>query len=158
MYLPKNSNTDWTIERHRVKIPTLGFIRLKEFGYIPINSKVKSGTVSKIADRYFVSILVEGDVNYIEYNKTQKGIGIDLGVKEFAVCSNNKNYKNINKTKNIKKLEKKLKREQRAFSRKLENKKNKKKGGENSANISANIYKNKLRIQKLYTRLKNIRQ
>lgn len=158
MYLPKNNNTDWTIERHRVKIPTLGFIRLKEFGYIPINSKVKSGTVNKIADKYFVSILVEEDVNYIEYNKIQEGIGIDLGIKEFAVCSNDKNYKNINKTNKIKKLEKKLKKEQRAFSRKLENKKNKKKGGETSANNSANIYKNKLRIQKLYMRLKNIRQ
>lgn len=158
MYLPKNNNTDWTIERHRVKIPTLGFIRLKEFGYIPINSKVKSGTVSKIADRYFVSILVEEDVNYIEYNKIQEGIGVDLGIKEFMVCSNNKNYKNINKTNKIKKLEKKLKREQRAFSRKLENNKNKKKGGENSANNSANIYKNKLRLQKLHMRLKNIRQ
>ncbi len=158
MYLPKNNNTDWTIERHRVKIPTLGFIRLKEFGYIPINSKVKSGTVNKIADKYFVSILVEEDVNYIEYNKIQEGIGIDLGIKEFAVCSNDKNYKNINKTNKIKKLEKKLKKEQRAFSRKLENKKNKKKGGENSANNSANIYKNKLRLQKLYMRLKNIRQ
>lgn len=67
-------------------------------------------------------------------------------------------FKNINKTSKIKKLEKKLKKEQRAFSRKLENKKNKKKGGENSANNSANIYKNKLRLQKLYIRLKNIRQ
>lgn len=158
MYLPKNNNTDWTIERHRVKIPTLGFIRLKEFGYIPINSKVKSGTVSKIADRYFVSILVEEDLKNIGYNKTQEGIGIDLGIKEFAVCSNNKTFKNINKTNKIKKLEKKLKREQRALSRKLENNKNKKKGGEKPANNSANIYKNKLRLQKLHMRLKNIRQ
>jgi putative transposase len=158
MYLPKNNKTDWYIERHKVKIPTLGFVRLKEFGYIQINSIVKSGTVSKVADKYFVSILVEEDVNYIQYNKIQEGIGVDLGIKYFAICSNNKNYKNINKTNKIKKLEKKLKREQRAFSRKLENNKNKKKGGENSANNSANIYKNKLRLQKLHMRLKNIRQ
>ena len=58
-YFPKNNKTDWTIERHRVKIPTLGWIRLKEFGYIPVNSIVKSGTVSQKADRYYVSILVE---------------------------------------------------------------------------------------------------
>ena len=58
MYLPKNNLTDWVIERHRVKIPTLGFVKLKEFGYIPINSNVKSGLVSKYAGRYFVSILV----------------------------------------------------------------------------------------------------
>ncbi|MBS5922757.1 MAG: transposase [Clostridium perfringens] len=44
-YFPKNNKTDWTLERHRVKIPTLGWVRLKEFGYIPKNSVVKSGTV-----------------------------------------------------------------------------------------------------------------
>ncbi len=53
-YFPKNNKTDWTIERHRIKIPTLGFIKLKEFGYIPVNSVVKSGTVSQKADRYYV--------------------------------------------------------------------------------------------------------
>ncbi len=58
-YFPKNNKTDWTIERHRVKIPTLGWVRLKEFDYIPVNSVVKSGTVSQKADRYYVSILVE---------------------------------------------------------------------------------------------------
>ncbi len=63
--------------------------------------------------------------------------------------------KNINKTSKIKKLEKKLKREQRAFSRKLKN--IKKKGGEQSANNSANTNKNKLRIQILHRKLRNIR-
>lgn len=158
MYLPKNNNTDWTIERHRVKIPTLGFIRLKEFGYIPLNSVVKSGTVSKDADRYFVSILVEEEKSNIQHSKNQNGIGIDLGLKDFAICSNGETFKNINKTNKIKKLEKKLKREQRAFSRKLENnKKTKKKGGEKPANNSANINKNKLRIQILHRKLRNIR-
>ena len=58
-YFPKNNKTDWILERHRVRIPTLGLVRLKEFGYIPVNSMVKSGTVSQKADRYYVSILVE---------------------------------------------------------------------------------------------------
>lgn len=57
IYFPKNNKTDWTIERHRVKIPTFSWVRLKEFGYIPINSIVKSGTVSQKADRYYVSII-----------------------------------------------------------------------------------------------------
>src|SRR5690625_5272708 len=52
-YFPKNNKTDWTLERHRVKIPTIGWIRLKEFGYIPTNSIVKSGTVSQKANRYY---------------------------------------------------------------------------------------------------------
>ncbi len=39
-YFPKNNKTDWILERHRVRIPTLGLVRLKEFGYIPVNSMV----------------------------------------------------------------------------------------------------------------------
>ena len=41
-YFPKNNKTDWLIERHRLKIPTLGFVQLKEKGYIPTNAKVMS--------------------------------------------------------------------------------------------------------------------
>ena len=40
-YFPKNNKTDWTVERHRVKVPTIGWIRLKEYGYIPKNATVK---------------------------------------------------------------------------------------------------------------------
>jgi len=121
-YFPKNNKTDWTIERHRVKIPTLGFVPVKEKGYIPINSEVTSGTISYEAGRYYVSVLVKKELqqNYFPYSE---GIGIDLGVKEFAVISNGSEKKNINKTKKIKKLEKKLKREQRRLSKKYENKK-----------------------------------
>lgn len=80
---------------------------------------------------------------------------MDLGLKDFAICSNGKTYKNINKTSRIRKIEKKLKREQRSFSRKYENYKkiNKLKGGATRQNIQ----KQKLRIQKLYQRLDNIR-
>lgn len=113
-YFPKNNKTDWTIERHRVKIPTFGWIRFKEFGYIPINSIVKSGTVSQKANRYYVSILVEED-NIKTYKPTNEGIGIDLGIKEFAICSNGNTFKNINKTSNVKKTEKKLKKNKKDF-------------------------------------------
>ena len=156
MYLPKNNKTDWTIERHKVKIPTLGFVRLKEYGYIPLNSKVTSGTVSKQADKYFVSILVEDiDIAYSNKNIKTEGIGIDLGIKDLAICSNGNIFKNINKTSKVKKLEKKLKREQRALSRKLENKKHKK-GGANEKSV--NIKKNIIRVQKIHLKLSNIRQ
>lgn len=112
-YFPRNNKTDLTIERHRIKIPTLGWIRVNEFGYIPFNSVVKSGTVSQKADRYYVSILVEEDIK-INNNKTpySEGIGIDLGLKDFVICSNGLTKKNINKTKTVKIEEKKLKREQ----------------------------------------------
>ena len=154
-YFPKNNKTDWTIERHRVKVPTLGFVRLKEFGYIPVNSVVKSGTVSQKADRYYVSILVEEDVKPND-NPCTKGIGIDLGLKNFAICSNGLTKKNINKTKRVKKLEKKLKREQRKLSRKYESLKirNKKMKGEATRQ---NIQKQIVEVQKLHQRLTNIR-
>ena len=154
-YFPKNNKTDWTLERHRVKIPTLGWVRLKEFGYIPTNSIVKSGTVSQKADRYYVSILVEEEDKEVPRTNNE-GIGIDLGIKEFAVCSNNKIYKNINKTSTVKKIEKKLKREQRKLSRKYESFKirNKKEKGEAT---QRNIQKQVVKVQKLHQRLTNIR-
>ncbi|MDK0628085.1 transposase [Clostridium perfringens] len=153
-YFPKNNKTDWTLERHRVKIPTLGWVRLKEFGYIPINSIVKSGTVSQKADRYYVSILVEEN-NEEVYECTNEGIGIDLGIKEFAICSNGNKFKNINRTYTVKKLEKKLKREQRKLSKKYESlkfiyKKERRATGQN-------IQKQVVKVQKLHQKLRNIR-
>ncbi len=155
-YFPKNNKTDWTLERHRVKIPTLGWVRLKEFGYIPVNSIVKSGTVSQKADRYYVSILVEDD--YIEVSKsTNEGVGIDLGVKEFAVCSDGIKFKNINKTSTVKKVEKKLKREQRKLSRKYESLKIRNKNIKEGRATRQNIQKQVVKVQRLHQRLRNIR-
>ncbi|MEL3959384.1 transposase [Caldifermentibacillus hisashii] len=153
-YFPKNNKTDWKIERHRVKIPTIGWVRLKEYGYIKKDATVKSGTISKRAGKYFVSILCEVEEMQARPKLEENGLGIDLGIKEFAVCSNGKIYKNINKTRNVRKLEKKLKREQRSLSRKYENLK---KRGEKSVTKRANIDKNILRVQKLHARLSNIR-
>ncbi|HHL2030326.1 transposase [Clostridium perfringens] len=155
-YFPKNNKTDWTLERHRVKIPTLGWVRLKEFGYIPVNSIVKSGTVSQKADRYYVSILVEERDIKIS-NTNNEGVGIDLGIKYFAICSNGNKFKNINKTSTVKKVEKMLKREQRKLSRKYESLKirNKKEKGGNATR--QNIQKQVVKVQKLHQRLRNIR-
>ena len=164
-YFPKNNKTDWTIERHRVKIPTLGWVRLKEFGYIQTNSIVKSGTVSQKADRYYVSILVEerdikisnSNIGIKIANTNNEGLGIDLGIKELAVCSDGIKFKNINKTSTVKKVEKTLKREQRKLSRKYESLKirNKKEKGGNAT--SQNIQKQVVKVQKLHQRLRNIR-
>ncbi len=164
-YFPKNNKTDWTIERHRVKIPTLGWVRLKEFGYIPTNSIVKSGTVSQKADRYYVSILVEetdikisnSNIGIKIFNHNNEGIGIDLGIKDFAICSNGNKFKNINKTSTIKKAEKKLKREQRKLSRKYESLKIRNKNIREGRATSQNIQKQIVKVQKLHQRLTNIR-
>ena len=155
-YFPKNNKTDWTLERHRVKIPTLGWVRLKEFGYIPVNSIVKSGTISQKSDRYYVSILVEEDDKKV-YKSTNEGLGIDLGVKEFAVCSNGIKFKNINKTSTVKKVEKKLKREQRKLSRKYESLKIRNKNIKEGRATGQNIQKQVIKVQKLHQRLINIR-
>lgn len=144
-------------ERHRIKIPTLGWVRLKEKGYLPTNPNthiIKSGTISCKAGRYYISVLVdEQEKPQVELDNF--GLGIDLGIKEFAVTSNGIRKQNINKTKNIKQLEKKLKREQRCLSRKYENlKKRSKKKGEATRQ---NIQKQKLIVQKLHQKIENIR-
>lgn len=152
MYFVKNNPTDCTCERHRINIPTLGWVKLKEKGYIPTTKdgwKIKSGTVSKKAGRYYVSVLVDLPNNKI-INNSNEGIGIDLGVKDFAIVSNGKTYKSINKSARLKKLEKQLRREQKCLSRKYENLKK----GEPT---QKNIQKQKLKVQKLYHRIYNIR-
>ena len=145
-------------ERHRIKIPTLGWVRLKEKGYIPTNPNthiIKSGTISCKAGRYFVSVLVEQEET-TKLNLRDFGIGVDLGLKDFAICSNGKIYKNINKGSQIRKLEKKLKREQRSLSRKYESYKKQNKILKGGA-TRQNIQKQKLKVQKFHQRLGNIR-
>lgn len=110
MYFVRNNPKDCVCERHRLKIPTLGWVRIKEKGYIPTTKDgyvIKSGTVSIKADRYYVSALVELPDNKTADNSNE-GIGIDLGLKDFATVSNGKTYKNINKSAKLKKLENNL--------------------------------------------------
>ena len=152
-YFPKNAKGDWTIWRHKIQVPTIGTVKLKEKGYLPTNAKVISGTISYKAGRYYVSVLVELP-NYKTSTPQGEGIGIDLGIKELAVMSNGVVQPNINKTARVKKLNKKLKREQRRLSRKYESKK---KRGEQTATYSANIEKQVVKIQRLYQTLTNIR-
>ena len=155
MYLPKNNKTDFTLERHRIKVPTLGFVRLKEFGYIPFNSIIKSGTITKKCDRYYISVLVEEELK-VNNKPYSHGIGIDLGIKEFATISDKRVFKNINKTHKIKKLKKSLKRQQRKLSRKYESLKTRNKKEEGNA-TRQNIQKQVLKVQKLHNRSTNIR-
>ena len=153
MYFVKNNPKDCRCERHRINIPSLGWVRIKEKGYIPTTKDgyvIKSGTVSIKAGRYYVSVLVEIPDMLIGCSNNN-GIGIDLGLKDFAVVSNGKTYKNINKSVRLKKLEKQLRREQRCLSRKYEYLKK----GEFTQR--ANIQKEKLKVQKLHHRLDNIR-
>ena len=153
MYFVKNNPKDCRCERHRINIPSLGWVRIKEKGYFPTTKDgyvIKSGHVSIKADRYYVSVLIEIPNNKIA-NNSNEGIGIDLGIKDFAIVSNGKTYKNINKSAKLKKLEKQLIREQRSLSRKYEHLKK----GESTQ--KPNVQKQRLKVQKLHHRIDNIR-
>ena len=149
----KNNKADLTVERHRIKVPTIGWIKLKEKGFIPTNSKVKSCVISQKADRYFISVLVDVENNE-KFTYLNEGVGIDVGIKDLAICSDGNVYKNINKSSKVRKIKKKLKRTQRRLSRKYLKKKER---GEEPATYSANINKNILQLQRLYAKLTNIR-
>lgn len=158
MYFVKNHETDCTCQRHRIKVPTLGWVKLKEKGFIPTTKdgySISSGTISKKAGRYYISVVIEvPDISKL--NMQSEGIGIDLGIKDFAVLSDGRVMKNINKTARVRKIEKRLKRAQRCLSRKYESLKKRKKE-EKGETTQQNIQKQILKVQKLHHQLDNIR-
>ena len=157
MYLPRNNAGDLKIERHKAKIPTLGWVRLKEYGYVPQRAKAVSLTITKRAGRYFVSFLFEAStVNPVSATQSES-IGIDLGVKSFAVLSDGRNYPNINKSKQARKLTRRLKREQRKLSRKIHKFKLRKEETASKKCKRSNLDKQRLKVQRAYMRLVNKR-
>mgnify|MGYP001009597821 CR=1 FL=1 len=152
-YFVKNNKKDFEFYRHKIKIPTLKFVRVKEYGYIPKNTNIKSGTITKIADKYFLSLIIEVKDIVKTENTSIEGLGVDLGIKDTIICSDGKIFKNINKTTKIKKLKKKLKRAQREMSRSYEYSKSKK----IKLKECKNFNKKKLKVQKLFYRLNCIR-
>lgn len=130
------------VKRHLIQLPTLGKVKLKEKGYIPFNN-VKSATVTREADRYYVSVLVDEERIPKSFVDKTEGLGIDLGIKEFLYTSDGNSVANIAKSAKIVKLEKSLKRQQRKLSRMTKG--------------SSNFKKQKLTIQRLYRRIKNIK-
>ena len=156
MYLPRNNPGDLMIERHKGKIQTLGWVRFKECGYVPRKGKAVSVTIKKRAGRYFASFLFE--INAANpVSTTSEGIGIDLGVKSFAVISDGRTYSNINKTERARKLIRRLKREQRKFSRKIHKIKQRKEETASKKCKRSNLDKQRLKVQRAYMRLTNKR-
>lgn len=128
----------------------LNWIRLCEKNKIPTDCKYINPHVVYDGINWFICVGIEFD-NNIE-NQHTEGIGIDLGIKDLAICSDRNTYKNINKTKQIKKLEKKKRRLQRQISKKyLINKEG------SSYKKTCNIIKSEKRLFKLNHRLTNIR-
>lgn len=162
------------VERHRIKMPGMGWVRLKECGYIPIGTDtVSSVTVSRVAGRYYVSCTPKR--NTVETHEPRHdgkidGLGIDLGIKNLAAMSDGTLIDNPNRCKELRRLSRKLKRQQRALARKLEritvrtcHEEGKDKGKVKHVNYKRplkecrNIAKARLAIQKTWQRITNIR-
>ena len=129
----------------------LNWIKLSEKGRIPTNCKYMNPRFTFDGLHWWVSVSVEVDDNTNAPPKSE-GIGIDLGLKDLAVCSDGHAYKNINKTNKVKKIEKRKRRLQRSISRKY----NMNKRGE-SYKKTSNIVKREKELLKLIKRLTNIR-
>ena len=95
---------------------------LKEFGYIPTDATVINCTLSQKAGRYFIFCLCDVEKSKAESKSETDGISVNLGLKEFAVCSNHLVFDTINNRERIIKMEKRLKRHQRKLSRSYEQK------------------------------------
>ncbi|GEN55954.1 transposase [Halolactibacillus alkaliphilus] len=143
-----NDNLKLKVKKNLVLIEKVGWIKTSE--QIPMGKKYSDPRVSHDGKYWYLSVGIEREV--IEQELTEEVIGIDLGVKDLAVCSNGKVFKNINKTKEIKKIEKRLRRLQRSVSRKYEMNKE-----GNRFVKTCNIIKIEKSIQRLHRRLNNIR-
>jgi putative transposase len=129
-----------SVESDYIKLPRIGKLKLAEKDYIPTDSKILSATVSKRAGKWFTSVQVETP-DREHYGAKNEVIGIDLGIKTLATCSDGTTYEN---PKVLKKNLKRLKHKQKQLSRK-------KKG-------SKNYGKAKQKLAKLHYRISNIRK
>ena len=129
----------------------LNWIRLCEKGRIPTDCKYMNPRFTYDGIYWYVSVSVE--VDDISSVTTNDGVGIDLGIKDLAICSDRNKYPNINKTQRVKKLEKRKHVLQRSISRRYESNK---KG--NSYCKTSNIIKREKELFKLTKRLTNIRR
>lgn len=140
----------------------IGFVKTSEaLPKLNKNEKYSNPRITFDGKYWYLSVGYEVQESTVEL--TDESLGIDLGVKDLAICSNGKVYKNINKTQRVKKLEKKLKREQRKLSRKIENNIQSYKSNRNPIykrplKECQNIQKQNRLIRNIHRKLTNIRQ
>lgn len=126
-------------KKREIILPKLKKVKFRGYRNIKyIAGKIKSATISKEANKYFASVLVEILFVKPQINPTSI-VGLDLGIKDFIVTSNGEKLKN-----QVKNYEKRLKGLQKGLSRC--------KAG------SKNRYKMKLKIQRLYLKIRNARK
>ena len=143
-----NDTAKLKVKNKSVLIEKVGWIKTSE--QLPMNTKYMNPRVSYDNKYWYLSVSYEQEFTQPEL--TDEVIGIDLGIKTLAVCSNGMYFKNINKTAKVRKIEKRLRRLQRSASRKYEMNK----GGDHYAK-TCNIVKIEKKIQLLHRRLSNIR-
>lgn len=141
------------VERHRIRLPKLGWVRLKEYGYIPTDKPVKSVTVSRTAGRFYVSVLFDDEPTVTQSNSNGDVIGIDVGLKSLAVTSDNHVYQGINSVKKVRKLERKAARLDRKITRQRKANENR----DDSKYEWRNYQKTLLAKRKLNQRLSNMK-
>jgi putative transposase len=144
-----NDNIKLKVKPKKILIEKVGWLKIKE--QIPMDVKYTNPRVSFDGKYWYISVGVEKEKPKVEL--TGESIGIDVGVKSLAKCSNEMTYENINKTETVKKLEKRLHRLQRKLSKKYELNKEERKYVKTS-----NIEKLEKEIRLIHRRLSNIRK
>ncbi|MGL4426140.1 MAG: RNA-guided endonuclease InsQ/TnpB family protein, partial [Cetobacterium sp.] len=144
-----NDTSKLKAKEFSVLIEKVGWVKTAE--QVPIDIKYMNPRISFDGKYWYISLGIEKQNNTLELNGVS--LGIDLGVKDLAVISDGKVYKNINKKKVVKKLKKKLKRLQKQVSRKYE----KSREVNNRYEKSQNIVKLEKKIRLVHRRISNIR-
>lgn len=146
-------------DKYQIKLPKIGFVRYKERDYIPVGKefRVVSGRIKERAGRYYLTALVE-QPEYKKLKLTGEALGIDLGIKDFAILNTGEKYHNLNKTIKLRKLRKRLKRLQRKESRQYQDYKQRLKNNkyERRATTDFNLAVTQDKILKLNGRITNI--
>lgn len=144
-----NDTQKLRVKEKLVLLEKVGWIRTSE--QLPTDTKYYNPRITFDGKYWYISVSIEEENEYEEL--TDESLGIDLGIKELAICSDGTIYGNINKTVKVKKLEKRLRRLQRRVSRKYQNNK------EGSKFVkTCNIIKLEKQIKLLQRRLSNIRK
>lgn len=157
-------NNKFIVERNRIKLEKIGYVKMKDEGRLPVGNykkdkiKVLNPRVKFNGKFWYLSLALEVE-DELNNKLTDVSVGVDLGIKDLAIVSNiDKPFKNINKSKEVKRLNKKLKRLQKQVSRKYDRLKSETyfKKGEKLIKTQ-NIIKIENRIKLVHKRIADIR-
>jgi len=121
-FVRNGKNQPIKASRVSIQVPTMGWVSIKEKGYIPVDG-IRSGTIQQRGGRYFISVLADVDLpdkqaaGHTGVQPDGLGLGLDFGIKSPVMDSNGNSMTDIEKTERVRFLEKKLKRERRRLSR-----------------------------------------